>query len=80
MYPASDALEEKVFELLEVIVNSMHRPKTIVLLGNTLSGKGTVIEVAAELAKSYFKTNFCLNFLDIDSTHPYLLLGGRNPD
>lgn len=78
MIPNSEIFREKVFELLEVVATSVHRPKTIVLIGSSMAGKGTTIRAAANLAKIHFKKNFCLNSLDIDSTHPHLLLGGRD--
>jgi len=71
---------DKCYELFEIIVNSTHRLKTIVISGSPGSGKSTLITAVAKLITLYFQKNFYVTWLDIDSCDPEFLLGGKlNP-
>lgn len=75
--PNTAKFDSKCFELFTILNTLTPQYKTVLINGNVGSGKTLVLEATASILSDVKMTNFCLNWLDLDSTPSTLVLGGE---
>ncbi len=75
--PNTNKFDSKCSELFTILNTLTSQYKTVLINGKVGSGKTLVLEATASILADVKTTNFCLNWIDLDSTPSTLVLGGE---